>query len=172
VNRITKVISCELVNGIRLSWTLGLTKDVRDAVRLYQERYPDLLPEDCRRLVVSWDLRRRQGPTTFHCEPVKGDRGTYMLSITEAWHGEERSAMESRYLFDMQIDLLIEQGILVPQRSGSGWDLRDRDGKIRTEFQRDVYLNQLADYMLELRQEFGGGNPPYIIPPEEEVVDS
>jgi len=135
-----EVIRCEQVNGVRLSWTRGITEDVSDAVRLYQERYPDLLPEDCRRLVVSWDLRRRQGSITFHCDPIYDDPGTYMLSITDAWHEQERSAMERRYVRDLLIDRFVEQGRLVPRASGRGWDLRI-DGQIRPESERDSSLS-------------------------------
>jgi hypothetical protein len=113
-----RTISTERVNGIVVCWTAGLSEAARDSVRVWVERYPDLLPP-CKKLVVGWDFRGSGQPSITSLSPIeRADREEALLLDESSWYKATEEQREFDFVAGALVAALRRDGKLVADDEG------------------------------------------------------
>jgi hypothetical protein len=156
-----RVVAEEIVGDRTVAWSQGMTEMLRDDVRLYLERYPDLLPETCSYLIVAWHFGPGMGSEVFCVDAVRDEPGSWVLRVRERWYDIGRDDRELLYVTEMLIRSWMRDGTLAedPDTPGSvvltmpdGTTLRDEDA--------DKFTAAAAEVVVALRAKYGGDFPP------------
>lgn len=152
-----KTLSEEQVNGIGIHWAGGLTEDVHETVRLWVERYRDMLPPLCTTLVVSWDAFAFAVEGGYAVTAVQDEPGTFILLIGDAWHSQPNDR-EHRFVLERLIRQWIAERMLFQE--GKDWVLRKSGNSVVRGAERDDFLRAVAEGLVINRSMFGGDKPP------------